>query len=425
MAAAWRLAGGRQGAGAAENKPGRRLWTALGCFMTTAIVAAVVWSPYFVALQKTGGYGPIAANHARYVVGFAGWLNSAVRQTASFTLLEGAWTGAAIAAAFAVAALGRPSLDQSDAGSLPAPSRAALIIWLVLGALIVASSAGLVALLVLSALGIVVLAVGSYCEMRSDVVAASSRQAGGLAIGGCLLAAWWSGLLVATPCYWPYSRLLIPWLLAAWLATGALIDAWLVAWARRLNSPADERLSRGAAHLITGMLVAVWLLSLLASGAARLDLRLADSVPTSRLSLRQVAQSIEADVAAHRSGASRASGDDSRVVYVFGEPALFFQLAAAGEPFVRPVSQIPSSPALASGEAIPTFLAVGPHARSDAAFRDGWRAAESEWELVGRYAYVPSKLVWLDLHDPRDGRTAPQDHAFLLYAMRMPRSAAP
>ena len=34
-----------------------------------------VWCPYLISLQPHGGYAPIAANHAQYVVGLAGWVD--------------------------------------------------------------------------------------------------------------------------------------------------------------------------------------------------------------------------------------------------------------------------------------------------------------------------------------------------------------
>jgi hypothetical protein len=121
----------------------------------------------------------------------------------------------------------------------------------------------------------------------------------------------------------------------------------------------------------------------------------------SRLGLRDVAHAI-------RSPGADANG---RAIYVFGEPALFFQLNAAGESLVRPVQSLPGSPATVEGKPIPTYLVAGPHANRDPQFNAAIAAAGERWELVRSYPHRPSAIVWLDLYDPR--QPVPQDAAAL------------
>src|SRR4029078_1371889 len=68
--------------------PPRRLFQCLLCFGLTAAVALVIWAPFYYSVQSQGGYGPIAANHARYFVGFSGWFDAAARQISNQYAIE-------------------------------------------------------------------------------------------------------------------------------------------------------------------------------------------------------------------------------------------------------------------------------------------------------------------------------------------------
>jgi hypothetical protein len=100
---------------------------------------------------------------------------------------------------------------------------------------------------------------------------------------------------------------------------------------------------------------------------------------------------------------------EPRVVYVFGEPAIFFQLRAAGEPIVSPVQMVPTEPATDAGQPIPTLLVTGPHAHRDPQFQQQWTVAKDRWELVQEFEYEPSLVVWLDLNDPRQSPQTTRD----------------
>jgi hypothetical protein len=96
-------------------------------------------------------------------------------------------------------------------------------------------------------------------------------------------------------------------------------------------------------------------------------------------------------------GASR----EPRILYVYGEPAMLFQLLAAGEPLVVPVQSIPSEPARDGGRPIETLLIVGPHSLGTAAFPSLASLQSQRWELIDAVEYSPSPIVDLDLYDPR------------------------
>jgi len=324
-----------------EPRQERFSWRLL-CFAVTTIVAAAVWSPHLFSLQAHGGYAPIAENHAKYVVGFTGWFDSASRQAANFFVIDRGSTGAAIVAALALAAIAPAT--QSDKGD-----------------------------------------------------ASKLRPA----IGTALVSAWWLGLLIATPCYWPYPRLLFPWLLATWLGAAIVLELLL-----RLRR---ERLVAG---LVSTLAIAAALASLGWHWASRTD-----AIAGDRRALLNFAANLRSDLDKLAPPPATATSHPTRAVYVFGEPAMYFQLAAAGERILQPAQEIVTTSVTLSGRALPTFLVAGPHADRDPQFREQLAAAGSRWKVVQTYEYVPSKLVWLDLHDPRKpaAEQDASDHAFRLY----------
>jgi dolichyl-phosphate-mannose-protein mannosyltransferase len=314
-------------------------------FLVTAAVAAAIWSPYLLALQDQGGYTPIAANHAKYAVGLGGWYGSARRQSANFFLIDGGWSGAALVAALALAAV------------VPA--------------------------------------------MAVEPCSASRQRQ---KIGAALVSVWWLGLAITTPLYWPYPRLLLPGLLATWLGAAILIDLLL-----------RQRRERLAAGLISLLAIAPTITGLGWSWASR-----ANTIGNDRRALLKIAREIRRDLDQATFAPAAAISPPSRAVYVFGEPAIFFQLRAGGEPIVVPAQHVIIQPATIGDEPAPTFLVTGPHAQRDPQFADEWAAEGSRWALVTEYAYTPSFLVWLDLHDPRHipGNGPDSIHAIRLYQLR-------
>lgn len=129
------------------------------------------------------------------------------------------------------------------------------------------------------------------------------------------------------------------------------------------------------------------------------------SLATSRLALQTIAHKIH----------EGADQNLPRVIYTYAEPALFFQLRAVGEEVVAPVQDIPAAATIVAGQSIPTFLLTGPHTEQDPQFRQQWAAAGPSWKLVETFDYLPSPLVYLDLHDPRAANSA--SHSIHLYQM--------
>ena len=135
----------------------------------------------------------------------------------------------------------------------------------------------------------------------------------------------------------------------------------------------------------------------------------ARELPTGRLGLVRIAREVD----------EMDSHNESRVVYVFGEPALYFQLRAAGEEIVAPVQEVPRQAATIDGKAVSTFLIVGPHSQSDSQFKQQWTAEKDRYELIREFEYMPSAMVWLDLHDPRKPVPESNGHVVRLYRLKL------
>ena len=369
-------AGDSGSAGASPSRASPSRW--LVCLAGTALTAVGIWAPYYLALQSNGGYGPIAANHARYVVGLAGWPDALARHVAAQHVMQG-W------------------LSPIGVGATAA--LVALLALLASGRSLTGKSALAVALL---AVGLAVLAF-----VGSSFVLVTTAAAAGLILGWvqwlrpshkhddrdrsliglALLTAWWCGLAVATPCYWPYPRLLVPWLLASWLPAAAGLDMLLERWLETLAERATWRLSAAVVGLLVLAALGGWTLCPPAS-----------ATPGDRRGLQAVARQVQHDL---KTGNGRAGQSPRAVFYVYGEPALLFQLRAAGEPLVVPIQRIPVQEAADNGRPLPTYLLVGPHAFGDRQFQRDWAAHRESYELVGSYPVALSPIVSLDLADPR------------------------
>jgi 4-amino-4-deoxy-L-arabinose transferase-like glycosyltransferase len=351
------------------------------CFAVTALTTAVVWSPYYLSLQAHGGYVPIAANHAKYVVGFAGWLSSAGRQVSNQYAIGVFWSIPGLMLAWFL-----PSLVS------PRPKRESLSQFAssVASVIVVASLTVLFPVAIGAAVGVARMLVAIHRAPRLD--APWQLRLTGLS----LTLAWWGGMLVATPLYAPYPRLALPLMIAAWLAAALNWDVPLTA----SDQSPSARLGSVTKCLFCLAIAGSWLvLAPLLPHADHLW-RMSD-----RLGLMSIAREIRA------TGGPR----QARVIYVFGEPAMLFQLRAAGEEFVMPVQAIPVGSATDRGRPIPTLLIVGPHALRDPVFQQQMASARARWTLVREFPIALSHVVWLDLNDPRRSpqETAPLDRVLV------------
>lgn len=362
---AWLLARGR------GDLPLRfaRVW------LVMASVAAVVILPWLLSLQAIGGYQAVAANHARYVVGLFGWPESAGRHLAQQRQLQSFLAPLGIGLACLLA----------EAGPAHQPSSRVRTAGIALGAALAAWLVGLVP--VLAGAAVSGLCRGGWALWRSEMPAGSDARAGRdeRILAWSLTAAWWTGLLIATPCYTPYARLALGWVGGSWLAVG-----WL--WSDMLRPLAvaggRARWARTAWAGVGLAAAGIFAWHTLTPSGGRSDVS-PSYLP--RRGVRELAEVLRREWA----DAPR------RVIYVYGDPALFFQLRAAGEELAAPAAQIPAQPARLADQPLPTYLVVGTYAQRDPAFQRQWSERAGDWERLARHAWHPSALVWLDWEDVR------------------------
>ena len=361
--------------------------TAIVCVVLMAVVAIGVWCPVYFGLEPTGGYSAVQENHQRYVVGFAGWFDSAWQLFDSHRVLDGwlAWISLGLAGLLNVAWQLRSkhfTWNSTDEFELTAP----LILKVVLGSallvLLAASGVGTTSILICLAMG------GLAGRLRWPCIPLESEEAtNDEAIARwtlpCLVVLVWIGsLTLMTPTYQPYPRLTLPWLIAVWLGAGAGISWWVRANLRWHGRKEKKR------PVTQQNLMMIVLCALSAFVIVKNDVlpnaQIAAWKP--RSSMRTLAATTIDECVNERS---------RTVIYTFGEPALLYHLNASGV-LTRPVSSIPKSAPSAGGEPYDVLLIEGPHARRTEAFDTMSAELARLYERAGSYDILPSDLVLLN-----------------------------
>lgn len=367
-----------------------------------ALTAGLLWLPWLISLQDSGGYAAVATNHRGYLVGIGGWWHSLVTQWSHVRSLDGPFTIAGVGVAVAAARLSglraSPRFTWNGAGTTTA-----------LGLLCCGLAAWIGSVPVLGGLALL----GLLREIVRTAKGTGSLDPWGL----WLLAAWFTGLGVVTPLYTPYVRLMLPWLASSWFGAGCC----LACFARR-----NHDLGKGREAIASHNAVDVrspstrWLVAAAgATGAMLLAWNSSDllrrGVPgwESRRGLADVASQI-GEMAHTNAGGAHAPGGPL-LCYVYGEPALVFQLNLQRIVVARPVASLefasePEPPA------VPTFLVTGPHAERSSDFRKQLVRAEAQLRRMRSWFAAHSKLVQLD----EEGTGAQSDfpHPFTLYRLQ-------
>lgn len=238
-------------------------------------------------------------------------------------------------------------------------------------------------------------------------------------MGAWLHLAWLCGLLLTTPLYRPYPRLVLPLLTVACLATGSAIVRLLTgrlvtgqiqsshdidsrakapssanpdAAGRAEESTADRNFARQRRRFF-------WLVPVV----ALCFWRAANSDGTTwqhRTGLDEIAEQAVAE--AHRQVSTEARQHDAVdfIIYVYGEPGLFFHIPRDGVP-VQPVMDLNFARPGSGHPRVPTFVLAGPHAWKSPQFGEQLREVDAFIDLVKVFPYRPSDFVLLDDHAPR------------------------
>tara|TARA_R100001132_G_C3275859_1_gene100185 strand:- start:13594 stop:15414 length:1821 start_codon:yes stop_codon:yes gene_type:complete len=388
-------------------------------WLVIVVVSFLVWSPVLIGLQKSGGYSVVAANHSRYVVGFSGWFDSFWRQWENHRLLEGTAgfisLGVVCLVLCLLSILRRIARSQPLNSDAPGSSNPGSTWNLILSGLLAASPVLLAAfagispvLGLLASIGIVLqlfFPAGSFrIPLSTDQIQVPETELN-RELAAWLLAAWFCGLLLATPLYYPYPRLTIPWTMAAWLGTAACAGWWeqraggslfemLHSTSREDQTPIRTTPAVGVVVVVVLLVVSFKPWTLVAW--------------QSRDDLEAIAQNILADL---RSESDIRS--EEAILYTYAEPALFYYLKAQGHPLTGPVADLEFLNSITAQN--PAYLIVGPHAAADPNFQKQFAPVRDRFELVHSYDYSPSLLVRLNQASPGDvSKTEP----VLLYRAR-------
>jgi 4-amino-4-deoxy-L-arabinose transferase-like glycosyltransferase len=287
----------------------RREWTArLSIAGVIVLVAAVCWSPVWYWLQPAGGYAAVAKNHAGYFVGLAGWPESFARQVANLCFLDSWLAPAGIALALLLPAIVRWRIEL----------------------------AGLFGLLAFGAGSVVAIAGGSIAGLSALIPAGGwmqrpPRESRPRRLALWLVAAWTISLFVAVPAYTPYSRLALPWVVAAWLATAAAFGMAL-GEESATDKTAPKDVAPNDAHRVRPRALAAIAISLIAvtAGLRQFNFRLQHGASIPALQDRTARARTILQAAREATEPLGAAGRADAVFLVYGEPAIYFHLQSHG-----------------------------------------------------------------------------------------------
>jgi len=364
---------------------------------------------------QASGYSAVLQNHRRYVTGLSRWLPTVKRHEAvqrhysGWPTLFGAWL-AVVSAALVVRA--ERSTWNDAGGELHRHDQPATFLdrstWNVerfKGTVLIA--AAMTSSLICSPLLLVVLwamfeFVGQLLAHRraglapSDHTLVSPRHWFAAWLG----LAWLGGLALATPCYVAYPRLVLPLLAIGWLGTGMAINRLLtgpllnVARTTATSDSGDSSTSERNRWIRFGWLIPVVLLALWQAAARE------GRAWQVRTELAETARQALAVAGENCRDEDSGSPKARFVMYVYGEPGLFFHLPQDGVP-VQPVTDLNFALPGSTHARVPTFVLTGPNTLNDENFASHLEAARESLELIGVFPYRPSDFVLLDDHSPR------------------------
>lgn len=446
---------------------GRRSASIGNVLKTLAIVTAtslLVFAPWWWQLQSVGGYSAIGRHHAGFVGGWDQWSRNLGEQFACQFWLDGFFGATSLGLGLLAAGLVRwraalgSTWNMGKSGA-EGSSRNNALVFLILRFVAAAAGLWMVTLRIWTPLMLCCLAAGggsglvlwpvlqgAWHRRSTRDISPTTDDALPLtpedlevapaidpALGFCITACWFGGMLVSTPLYHPYSRLFFPFLAAVWLAAAAGIGWWLesnVSVARR--DPADLPKRSWANTLVNAMLAAAVFSSFLQVNAddeiefISTQQLLHSSLYSPRTSIIVASNAIADLVAANAEGAWEppvpvASGETifpanvkpasvpelpalsaeqrskvKAVVYVYAEPALLFHLNRAGI-LARPVADLQVS----AHEGTPTYLIFGPNGKHNNGFWDALSAQETQLKWIVDVPYRPGEISMLDLFSTR------------------------
>jgi dolichyl-phosphate-mannose-protein mannosyltransferase len=391
------------------------------------VTAVMVWSPVWMGLQSRGGYQAVSENHGRYLVGLDGWFDSLIQQWGNHRFLEGwltcAGVGLALFLAGVVFLVNRNVFTWNTPNGMGPTRWIFLPVLLCVAILFAVASAYIGTLLLWGAAFVAGVGVPLWktrFDRNTRNEPESNNKNPSETILACwLLAAWFVGLLLATPFYYPYPRLTLPWLIASWLGAAAAIP-WVIRQMFRGVGTEQTGLTKSLLRrsIAIASLSSVTALVLIASPEKHL---ITQGVPgwQNRTGIKQIAEKIVQDILDRNRKNSVADShygspnQPNFVIDVYGEPAIFFHLSAIDDRLpethflVQPVAQLN----LSSSPKIPMFLVTGPQAHYDSKDNAQLKQLQQSgrFEKIADYLYHPSDLVLLNRYHPAELAKAKKD----------------
>ena len=370
------------------------------------LVAGGIWS--LVLNDLPNGYSEVSANHSRYVGGLAEWVPSAIQHEAIARHYAGlaTWLSGLLAALSSALVLRaerstwNSEASRESAGSMPIlitrsgdPSStwngnvppitiaamAALAGTIVLSPLIVLLIWSLVSFVTLIARAI---RLGSAWEADSTWVYWLALWFG---------LAWLCGLLLATPVYRPYPRLILTLQCVMTIGTATAIVMLLTG---HFLNPKDEASNESSPR--NGAFRLAWLVPITLLCAWQ-GLHTGGPAWQQRTKLADIADRSAAAAAADCQGkASEVDGFDF-VVYIYGEPGLLHHIPPSNNrALVKPVMDLSFTQSGYDHVKIPAFVLAGPHALHSLEFKEQLAEAGEALEEIKVFPYRPSDFVLLD-----------------------------
>lgn len=382
----------------------------------TSVVACIAWYPVFCGLQDHGGYSAVAKNHQQYVVGLSGWWPSLVQHESVQRHYAGwmTWLGGMLAVVCAVIVrrvarstwnVVEPIVGATNTGESPskrvvpesdltAASRSTWNMQPSFGR--VCFVMALAGAIVLSP--VIVFLMWSMTTMfamllrirRSDSGTESSQLGQPSSFRWLALwlsLAWMTGLLLATPMYRPYPRLLLPFLSIGWIVAGAACVMLL------FDRPRDE--PRENSSMRWGTIALIFVV------CGWRSYRMGFECWQDRSGLATIAEQAIQQATDQSASETSARSDVKFVLYVYGEPGLFFHLPRAGVP-TQPIQDLDFATPGSNHARVPTFVLVGPHARKSVVFQEQLREVRDQLELVKSFDYRASNFVLFDDYKPTE-----------------------
>lgn len=376
--------------------PSREGIVQLGQWGMIAAVAAILWAPYLSELQSCGGYAAVAANHKNYIVGLNGWASSALRhlQVDQFYSSWRSALGVAVGSLLAWMAL-------KMTNSQPLRDRK----YSVHSFLFFAGATAFSLAVTFAGSILPLLVAASLVVVFWNRLPRSDSQWPTVPLGMWILLAWIAGLTLATPMYRPYPRLILPWMVALYIAAATGIAQTILTLCRP-NSADETDAGPAAAGKISEIRHSEWRTSgqtilVLAVPILAAVLCVSAGHPRfleNRRGLEEAAKKtipiLKEDLATDSRSAIESI---DCVIYVLAEPGLYYHLAALEggelEFITQPASDLGM---LSSGKIdprVPAYLITGPHA-----VHEGEELKELTHRVrhVAEIPYVPSSLVLLD-----------------------------